>query len=131
MQATRGVVVVGKEERGVAIVGRVFVKEAIHRLKKPMRIFESHGVLAAQIGLKIGHEQSGGNALAGNVREADAKTAGDEIEKIIIIAADHARLNARGGIAWGKRRACTSRAISMSRATRRSASMRSAIFSAR
>jgi len=93
MQATRGVVVVGKEERGVAIVGRVFVKEAIHRLKKPMRIFESHGVLAAPDWPEDGHEQSAAMP-AGNVREDDAKTAGAEIEKIIIIAADHARLNA-------------------------------------
>ena len=93
-QVAAGVVVISKEERGVAIFLRVLVKKTVYRLEEPVRILESNRVLAAQNRLEIAHEQGGRDALAGNVRDHNAEPAGAQIEKVIIVAPNHSRLDA-------------------------------------
>ncbi len=85
-QAAAGVVVIPKEERGVAIFLRVLVKKTVYRLEQPVRILESNRVLAAQNRLEIAHEQGGRDAFAGNVRDHNAEPAGAHIDKVIIVA---------------------------------------------
>ena len=74
-QAARLVVVFGEEERGVGAVGRVLVKELVHRPQEALRLIESDGALAAQIRLQIGHQESGGDSLSGNVADHQARAA--------------------------------------------------------
>jgi hypothetical protein len=69
-----GVVIVhGKEERGVGAVDCVLVEHAVYGLQQEFRTIEGDGTLAAQIGLQVGHEESGGDALAGNVANDEAE----------------------------------------------------------
>src|SRR5229473_1766848 len=59
-QVARGVVVFGEEESGERAVGRIVAKELIHGAHKALRLVQSEGALAAQVGLEIGHQESGG-----------------------------------------------------------------------
>src|SRR5579872_2096633 len=57
--------------------------------------------LAAQIRLKVGHEQGGGDAFAGNVADDEAEAAPTQIEEVEIIATNLAGLQAQSGIFKG------------------------------
>jgi hypothetical protein len=46
-QAPRLVVVLGKEERGVGALGRILVKELVHRSQEPFWLVQSDRALAA------------------------------------------------------------------------------------
>src|SRR2546428_6256990 len=59
-QAPRVVVIFGKEEGGVDVVGRILVKELVHGFEKALRLIQSDRTLAAQIRLQIGHQKSSG-----------------------------------------------------------------------
>src|SRR5712664_602714 len=63
-QAARGVVILGEEEGGEGAVRRVLAKELVHGTQEALRLVQSDGALAAQIGLKIGHQESGGDSLS-------------------------------------------------------------------
>src|SRR5579859_6341964 len=52
--------------------------------------------LAAQSGLKTGHQQSGGNSLPRNVRKRDGHVRRAQLDEIVVIAADGARRLANG-----------------------------------
>ena len=54
--------------------------------EETLRLVEGDGALAAEIGLQIGHEKSGGDALAGNVTDDQAETIGAEVEEVVIVA---------------------------------------------
>src|SRR5579859_3734021 len=84
-------VVIGEEERGEGPIGSVLREELIDGLQETLGLVERDGALAAEIGLKIGHEESGGDAFAGNVGDDQAEAVGAEIEKVVIVAADGAR----------------------------------------
>ena len=91
-------VVIGEEERGEGAVGRVLGEELIDGAQEALGLVERDGALAAEIGLQIGHEQSGGDAFAGNVADDEAEAIGAEVEEIVIVAADGARGKAVAGI---------------------------------
>ena len=54
--------------------------------EETLRLVERDGALAAEIGLQIGHEKSGGDAFAGNVTDDQAETVRAEVEEVVIVA---------------------------------------------
>src|SRR5208282_4322388 len=90
-EAAAGNMVVGEEERGEGAVGRVLREELVDDAKNIFQAIMRDGTLAAEIGLKIGHEQRSGDAFAGDVADHEAEPVGAEVEKIIVIAAYGAR----------------------------------------
>src|SRR6266478_4211916 len=58
------VVIFGEEESGERTVGRILTKEPIHGAHQSLRLIESDGAQAAQVGLEIGHQESGGDAFS-------------------------------------------------------------------
>ena len=97
-EAAGGDVVIGEEECSERTVGRVLGEELIDGLQEALGLVKRDGALAAEIGLQIGHEKSGGDALAGNVADDEAETIGAELEEVVIVAADGARRAAVTGI---------------------------------
>src|SRR5208283_2025775 len=103
-------VVDGEEERGIAVSGRAFVKELLDGFQEARKIIERNRVTAAEVGLQVGHQKSIGNALPGNVGKDKREmpgcgseglrcssiqpVRGAEIEEVVVIAANLARLNA-------------------------------------
>ena len=100
-QAARPIVELGVEERGVGVLGRVLVEQPVHRSEQLFRLLHSGGALAAQVGLKVGHQQRRRNALAGDVAKHQAEPRLAEIEKVVVVAADLSRLNAGAGVLQG------------------------------
>ncbi len=83
-------VVIGEEEGGEGAVGSVLGEELIDGPEEALGLVDGDRALAAEIGLQIGHEKRGGDALAGNVTDDQAETVGAEIKKVIIVASDGA-----------------------------------------
>src|SRR5579884_386374 len=96
------VIVFGKEKRGIRIVGSIGIKKAVDGLQQIVWLLVRQCQLSAQIGLKIGHKQSASNSLSGNVPSNKADLLPAKVEKIVIISADLARLNADAGIIEGR-----------------------------
>jgi hypothetical protein len=86
-----GGVVIGQEERGEGTVRSVLGEELVDDTKNIFQAILRDGALAAEIGLQIGHEESGGDAFAGDVADDEAEAAWAEIEKVVIVAAHSAR----------------------------------------
>src|SRR5260370_13782318 len=63
-QAARSVVVFGEEEGGESAVGSVVAKELVHGAQEALGLIDCDGALAAQIGLKDGHQESGSCAFS-------------------------------------------------------------------
>src|SRR5712664_1812750 len=103
-QAACGVIVFGEEESGEGAVRRIVAKELVHGAQEALWLVESDGALAAQIGLKIGHEESGGDSLSGNVANDEAEALAAEIQEVVIITADFAGLDAQAGVFEGLER---------------------------
>jgi len=61
-------------------------EELIDGAEEAPGLIEGDGALAAEIGLQIGHEKSGGDALAGNIADDQAETVGAEVKKVVIVA---------------------------------------------
>src|SRR6267143_2051686 len=95
-QATRSVVIFGEEQGGESAVGSVVAKELVHGAQETLRLIQSDGALAAQIGLKVGHQESGGDSFSGDVADHEAKPLLAEIQEVVIIAADLESLDAKG-----------------------------------
>src|SRR6476646_2064105 len=93
-QAPRLAVKFSKEEAGIRVVGRILIEKLIHGVQKALRLIQSNGTLAAQIGLQVGHQKSAGNSLSGNITQHQAKALAAEIEEIVIVAADLSGLKA-------------------------------------
>ena len=100
-QAACGVVIFAKEESGESAVGGVVAKEVVYGAHEALGLIESDGALAAEIGLQIGHQESGGDALSGNVADDEAEAAAAKIEEVVIIAANLAGLDAKTGVFEG------------------------------
>src|SRR5271169_4666234 len=100
-QASRLIVVFREEERGVCAIGRVFTEEPVDRPQKPFGFFDCHRALAAQIGLKIGHEEGGRDPLAGDVADHQAQPLPPESEKVEVITTDLAGLKASSRVIQG------------------------------
>src|SRR5260370_21532390 len=97
-QAAGGVVVFGEEEGGECAVGSVVAKELVDGTKEALGLVEGDGTLAAQIGLKIGHQESGGDAFPGDVADYETDSLAAEIQEVVIIATEFARLDATAHI---------------------------------
>src|SRR5271166_2172283 len=100
-QAAGLIVVFGKEERRVGAFGGVLAEEAVDRTQETLRFLDRHGALAAQIGLKIGHEEGGGDPLAGDVAYYEAKALLAQSQEIVVIATDLEGLNAASCVIQG------------------------------
>ena len=103
-EAMSCVVVFSEEESGEGAVGGVFAKELVDGAQETLRLIESNGALAAEIGLKIGHQKSGGNAFSGNVADDEPKALTAQVKKIVIVAADFPGLMANPRIFEGAER---------------------------
>ena len=99
-----GVIVVGEEDRGVGRVGGVLEEEAVDGLEEELWFVASEGELAAEVGLEVGHEQSGGDAFAGDVADDEAEPLVAEGEEVVVVAADVAGLNADASVVEGLQR---------------------------
>src|SRR6266550_6931870 len=97
-QAAGGVVVFGEKEGGERAVGSVVAEELVHGTQQALGLIESDGALAAQIGLEIGHQESGGDSFSGNVPDDEAEPLLAEIQEVVIIATDFAGLHAKARI---------------------------------
>ena len=97
-KAAGGDVVVGEEKSGKGAVGSVLGEELIDGLEEALGVVKRDGALAAEIGLQIGHEESCGDSLPGNVADDETETIRAEIEEVVIVAADGARRAAVTGI---------------------------------
>src|SRR5258708_2395825 len=63
-QTAGSVVVLGEEKSGEGAVGSVVAEELVHGAQETLRLVQSDGALAAQVGLKIGHQESGGDSFS-------------------------------------------------------------------
>ena len=100
-EAARGVIVFGEEESGEGAVWRVFAEELIDGTKEAVRVVSMNGALAAEIGLEVGHEERGGDALAGDVANDKTEASVAEAEEVVIITADLAGLMTDAGVIEG------------------------------
>ena len=91
-QAAGLVVVFRIEKCGVGGFGRVLEEQSIDRAQEALGFVDGHGALAAQVGLKVGHEQRGSDAFTGDVADDEAEAIATERQEIVIITADVARL---------------------------------------
>ena len=100
-EAAGGVVVVGEEDGGIGRVGGVLEEEAVDGLEEELGFVAGEGELAAEVGLEIGHQESGGDALACDVADDEAETLVAEGEEVVVVAADVAGLDADAGVVEG------------------------------
>src|SRR5260221_6921991 len=102
MQEARRVVILGEEQRGVGAVGGVFAEELVHGAQEMSGLLVGDGAEAAQIGLQVGHQESGGNSFSGNVRDDEAAAVFADVYGIRINVRDMAALaaDARGYERW-------------------------------
>jgi hypothetical protein len=105
-ESAGGVVVVGEEDGGVGAVGGVLEEETVDGLEEELRLVAGEGVLAAEVGLEIGHQEGGGDALASDVTDDETEALVTEGEEVVVVAADVAGLDADAGVVegveWGK-----------------------------
>src|SRR5882762_3545388 len=100
-QAACRVVVFGEEEGGEGAVGSVVAKELVHGAQEALRLIQSDGALAAEIGLQIGHQESGGDSFSGDVADDEAEAVAPETEEVVVITTDFAGLNTKAGVFEG------------------------------
>ena len=82
----------------------VLEEQVVDRAQQTRNIFQRQRILAAQIGLQVRHQQRGGHSLARNVGQHQTKTSRTEIEKVVVIAANGARLDAFAGTVQRRQR---------------------------
>lgn len=85
-KTARGVVVFGEEECGESGVSGVIAEKLIDGGEQTLRVVHGDGALAAEIGLKIGHEKSRGDAFAGDIGDDEAEAILAEVEKVVVVA---------------------------------------------
>src|SRR6478752_3418663 len=81
-QAPRLAVKFSKEEAGIRVVRRILIEKLIHGVQKALRFIQSNGTLAPQICLQVGHQESAGNSLSGNITQHQAKPLATEVEEV-------------------------------------------------
>jgi hypothetical protein len=92
------------EERGVGTDGGVFKQQAIDGSEDAIGLVDGAHHLAAHVGLEICHEQRGSNAFSGDIGEHESDVSPAEIEEVVIVAANRARLDANTGIVKARNR---------------------------
>src|SRR5260370_33160526 len=95
------VVVYGEEEGGEGAVGSVVAKELVHGAQEALRLIQSDGALAAEIGLQIGHQESGGGSFFGGFADHESQAPLAAIPEVVINAARIGRPGANGGVLDG------------------------------
>src|SRR5580765_1292051 len=93
-QALRLVVIFGKEEGGVGVVGGIVIEQLVDRSQKPLRIIPCDRTLAAQVRLQIRHQEGASDSLPCNVAEHQPDPLSAQVEEVIVIASHLARLTA-------------------------------------
>src|SRR6185437_17070881 len=93
-EACGGRVVVGIEERGVGGGCGVLKEKPVDRGEEPLGVLCGSDELRAQICLEIGHEESGCDALSGDVADDERQVAVSVCEEVVVVAADRAGLYA-------------------------------------
>src|SRR6516225_9837965 len=92
-EAPHFVDIFGKEEGGVGTVGRILVKELVHRPQKPLWLTQRDCPLGAQARMQTSHQKSCGDAFPRDVAHDQPEPISTEINEIVIIAADRASLD--------------------------------------
>src|SRR6266550_1899254 len=92
-QALCSIVVLGKEERSVSVVGSILVKKLVDRSQESLRLIQCNSALAAKIRLEIRHQEGRRDAFPGNVADYKPDSISAEIKKIVVITADLASLD--------------------------------------
>src|SRR6266481_6018921 len=93
-QALRLVVIFGKEEGGVGVVGGIVVKQVVDGSQQALRIIPGNDALASQVRLQIRHQQGASDSLTCNVAEHQADPLSAQVEEVVVIAADLVSLTA-------------------------------------
>src|SRR5207237_9402026 len=93
VEPPRFVIIFAKEERGVRAVGRVFVKELIHGFQEPLWLIQCNSTLAAQVRLKISHQERRSDPFSCDIADDQSKPFLTEIQEIIIITSNLALLD--------------------------------------
>src|SRR5712692_10970951 len=93
-QALRLVVIFGKEEGGVGVVGGIVIKQFVDRSQEPLRVIPCNRALASQVRLQIRHQQGARDSLTCNVAEHQADPVSAQVEEVVVIASDLASLTA-------------------------------------
>lgn len=83
-------VVIRIEKSSEGSVGRVLGEQLVDGLKKALGLVERNGALAAEIGLEIGHQESGSDTFAGNVADDETEAVRAEVQEIVVVTADGA-----------------------------------------
>src|SRR5439155_12329162 len=73
-------------------------EKLVHRAQEALRLIKSKGALATQIGLQIGHQESGGDAFSGDIADDEAEAAAAKIEEVVVVTADFASLDAKARV---------------------------------
>jgi len=97
-QAARVVVITAEEEGRVAIGLRVTEEVIVHSSQQDGKVAAIDSGAVVEAPLQIRHEQGRRHPLAGNVGHDKPDSARSQVEEIIIVAADGARLNAPAGV---------------------------------
>src|SRR5882757_2741124 len=100
-QSARAIVILAKKQSGIGAVGSVVIKQLVDRVQQTLRLVPCNDALAAQVGLQIRHQESAGNSLPGDVTQHQTESFLAQIEKVVVIAPDLARLNTSAGILEG------------------------------
>src|SRR5438132_5490655 len=97
-KGARGIVVVREEKSCEGTIGRIVTEEKIDRSQETLRLIQRKRKLAAQIGLKIRHQESRGNSLSCNIGDHETETLGAKTEEVIVIATHSARRDAGASV---------------------------------
>src|SRR5579862_7110700 len=103
-QASGGVVIDGENQRRITAISGVLVKELVYRLQETLWLVKSNGALAAQVALQVGHQKRRANAFARSIADDESQAVAAKIQKVIVVAAHLARLNADAGVIQGTKR---------------------------
>src|SRR5215469_14149177 len=90
-----------EKERGIAGIRSILAENAVHRTKQASNIIQCQHALTTQDGLKARHQQSGGNALPGDVADCQAKIAAPQVQEIEVVAAKGARWLSQASVIQG------------------------------
>src|SRR5260370_40564029 len=86
-QVACGVVVLGEEKGGESTDGSIVAKELVHGAHQSVRLIESDGAQAAQVGLEIGHQESGGKSFSGDVADHKPRPPLAPLAEVVIMTA--------------------------------------------
>src|SRR5206468_3760924 len=87
-----------RSQCAIAVEQRERLLQSVNRLKKSFGLFDGDGTLAAQICLKVGHQQRGRHSLSHNIADHKPEPLLPEIQKVVVVATHAPRLHARARI---------------------------------